>query len=201
MIIARYSQLWKVIYLSLIFFVYQSVANSVMGIMSQITEQNGIRWAGPVTTMLLYFFSGVGSLYNKYVGKYRYNYTFYVGSFGYVIYVASTIVFTIVSKEKSTLIFVATCLVNIVGGLIVSALYNSQWNYISECSTKDNASMYFGINMGVIQASNIFGNLLSSEIVERLGQTYYCIVMTVLIISVSMLFLLVKEVKQTQQYE
>lgn len=82
------------------------------------------------------------------------------------------------------------------GGLIVSALYNSQWNYISECSTKDNASMYFGINMGVIQASNIFGNLLSSQIVEVLGQTYYCVVMTVLIGFVSVLFLFVKEVRE-----
>ena len=49
--------------------------------------------------------------------------------------------------------------------------------------------------MGVIQASNIFGNLLSEQIVEVLGQTNYCIVMTVLIVSISLLFLLVKEVK------
>lgn len=48
--------------------------------------------------MILYFFSGVGSLYNKYLNRIRYNYTFYLGSFGYLIYVASTIVFTIVSK-------------------------------------------------------------------------------------------------------
>jgi hypothetical protein len=163
--IARYSHLWKVLSISLVFFAYQSIANSVMGIMAQITDQNNIKWAGPVTTMLMYSFSGLGSIYNKYVDKVKYKYTFYIGSFGYVIYVASTIVFTSISKDKSLSIFIGTCLINIIGGLIASVLYNSQWNYLSRCSSIDNASMYFGINMGIIQASNLFGNLFSSYII------------------------------------
>lgn len=165
MIVARYSNIWKVIFISLIFFGYQSMANSVVGIMSQITYQNNIKWAGPTTTIMLFFFSGIGSLYNSYLKKYKYKYTFYLGSFGYLIYVASAIVFVSISKDKSILIFVGTSLINIIGGMIASMLYNSQWNYISECSTIDNASMYFGINLGVVQASNLFGNLLSSYIV------------------------------------
>lgn len=146
--------------------------------------------------MILFFFSGIGSLYNRYIGKFRYRYIFYLGSFGYVIYAASATVFVSISKERPVYIFVGACLINIIGGLIVSMLYNAQWNYVSKCSTTDNASMYFGINMGLVQASNLFGNLLSSYIVGPLGQKNYCIIMTVLITGVSLLFLLVREVDQ-----
>ena len=195
MVPARYSNIWKVIYISLVFFLYQSIANSVVGIMSQITEQNSLRWAGPVATILLFFFSGSGALYNKYLNKYKYRYTFYFGSFGYVIYVASSLIFVSISST-STGIVVGTCAVNIIGGLLGSVLYNSQWNYISKCSTTDNASMYFGINMGIIQASNTFGNLLSSYIVQPFGQKAYCGMMMAMIALVSLLFLLVREVDE-----
>lgn len=157
-----YSNFKKVLYVSLMQMLYQSIANSIMGIMSQLTEQNNIWWAGPTTTMIIFIFSGVGSFYNKYIGKYKYRYTFLVGSFGYIFYNASAIVFVLNHKANFTLLMIGISVVNVIGGLIMSMFYISQFNYVSECSLADNRSMYFGINMGIVQSANIFGNLLSA---------------------------------------
>jgi hypothetical protein len=75
---------------------YYSVADSILGIMSQITEQNNIWWAGPVATIAIYLPAGFGSLYNKYIGKFKYRYTFLAGALGHVIHTASAVVFVTV---------------------------------------------------------------------------------------------------------
>ena len=196
MIEKSYANLNNVIYVSMVQMLYQSIANSMMGIMSQITSQNQIWWAGPVTTIILFVFSGLGSLYNGYIGKYKYRYTFFIGSLGYIVYNASAIVFVSIDHSNTMSIVVGTFLVNIVGGLVVSMLYISQFNYISDCSIADDRSMYFGINMGIVQSANIFGNLLSAYTVEPLGQKWYCIAMTILIAALSVMFLFVRRVEK-----
>jgi hypothetical protein len=141
---------------------YQSVANSVSGIIAQITDQNEIWWAGPVTTLILFLFSGIGALYNCYIGRMKYRYAMTIGASGYIIYCASAIVFVSVNVKKSIGFIVAASLVNVIGGLILSMFYICQFNYISECSIADNRPMYFGINMGIVQSANIFGSILSA---------------------------------------
>ena len=59
--------------------------------------------------------------------------------------------------------------------------------------------MYFGINLGIVQSANIFGNLLSAYIVEPLGQKKYTIIMTILIFLISLGFLWIKQVKPNKQ--
>lgn len=85
-----------------------------------------------------------------------------VGSLGYTIYTASSIVFVSVDNRKSIGLIIATVLINIIGGLTLSISYISQFNYISDCSIADNKPMYFGMYMGIVQSANIFGNLLSA---------------------------------------
>lgn len=126
-----FTNLYNVLYVSAIQMLYQSIANSIMGIMSQLTEQNNIWWAGPTTTIIIFVFSGIGSFYNDYIGKYKYKYTFVVGSLGYIIYCFSAIVFVTIPKVNFTPLMIATSLVNVIGGLIMSVFYISQFNYIS----------------------------------------------------------------------
>lgn len=82
-----------VVFSSVVIMLYQGISNSDLGVISQLTEQNGNKWAGPLSTSLLFLGSGLGSLYNKYIGKYQYRYCFYVGSFGYILFVSTGCLF------------------------------------------------------------------------------------------------------------
>ena len=191
------------VYLSVVQMVFQSFSNTVMGIMSQITVQNGIGWAGPLTTAILFFFSGIGALYNSYIDRWKYRTTFFLGSTGYIIYVATAIVFVSHEQKQSIGFVIAASLTNVIGGLILSMFYVSQFNYVSKCAIADDASMYFGLNFGIVQLANIVGNLLSAYTVKPLGQRDYCVMMTGLVSVVCLAFLFVKEVevsKYTHEY-
>lgn len=82
-----------VLYASVFIMFYQAFANTDESIISQLTHQHGNDWAGPLCTALLFIGSGLGSLYNKYIGKVSYKYTFFIGSFGYTIFIGMGLVF------------------------------------------------------------------------------------------------------------
>jgi hypothetical protein len=75
--------------------IFLGVSNSLMAILGLITHQSNRDWAGPVSTMLLFIFSGLGSLYPFYFGLYRFNTIFFVSSLGYTLYAGSSIVFVL----------------------------------------------------------------------------------------------------------
>lgn len=81
------------IFVSVAILVYQGIANSYLGILSQVTHQNGNNWAGPVSTALLFIGSGLGSTYNKYIGKYPFKFCFFIGSFGYIVFTSLGLLF------------------------------------------------------------------------------------------------------------
>lgn len=83
----------NVLFTSFIILVYQGIANSDLGIVSQFTHQKDNDWAGPLITSLLFLGSGIGSMYNKYVKKYQYRYCFLFGSFGYIIFISLGLIF------------------------------------------------------------------------------------------------------------
>lgn len=126
-----YTNLYRVLYMSTIHMLFQSIANSIMGIMSQMTEQNNIWWAGPISTLIMFVFSGLAALYNAYIGKIKYRYTFFLGSTGYTLYCACTIAFVFVNSDSGLTLVVIACLINVISGGILSVLYISQFNYVS----------------------------------------------------------------------
>lgn len=82
-----------IILVSVFFMMYQGIANSDLGIISELTHQNGNNWAGPLSTALLFLGSGLSSLYNKYIGRYSFRMCFFVGSFGYTLFIALGLIF------------------------------------------------------------------------------------------------------------
>lgn len=115
--------------------IYQGVANSDLGVISQFTHQKNNNWAGPLSTALLFTGSGIGSLYNKYIGKYPYRLCFFFGSFGYTIFIAMGLIFIRVGFSSGVMAMIF--LGSLVGGLIVSVFYNAQFNYINVLSKID----------------------------------------------------------------
>lgn len=83
----------SVILVSILIMVYQGIANSDLAIVSQLTHQNGNNWAGPLSIALLFTGSGLSSLYNKYIGKYPFKICFFIGSFGYTLFIAIGLIF------------------------------------------------------------------------------------------------------------
>ena len=49
---------------------------------------------------------------------------------------------------------------------------------------------YFGVNVGMGQASNLFGSAISSVLIKPLGQFLYILVMDFVIFIVSLMFLI-----------
>jgi hypothetical protein len=84
-------------------------------------------------------------------------------------------------------------LLSVLGGLIVSAFYMSQFYYTSVCAHLDNTSMYFGVNMGIVQCANILGNVLSTYTIGPLGELRYTVMMTGLVLGIALMFLGVRE--------
>jgi hypothetical protein len=83
-------------------------------------------------------------------------------------------------------------------GVILSALYNGQYNYINVCSQLDKEpSKYFGVNLTIVQGANILGNFISAFLISPLGQELYTIAMAFAFLLVCCLFIFVKNVKYT----
>jgi hypothetical protein len=94
----------------------------------------------------------------------------------------------------STAVEILIFILSFIGGSICSVFYNSQFNYINYLSQIDKREVkYFGINMGLVQSSNIFGNLLSSILIQPIGQFLYVVVMDIAIFVTSLFFLRFKD--------
>lgn len=128
--------LQAVIYVSVVILIYQGIANTNLGIISQFTHQKGNNWAGPLSTALLFMGSGVGSLYVKYIGKYLFKFCFFLGSFGYTAFISLGLLFMSLGFTISTEISILV--ISFVAGLICSVFYNTQFNYINILSKIDN---------------------------------------------------------------
>jgi hypothetical protein len=149
--------------------VYQGIANSDLGIISELTHQTNNNWAGPLCTSLFFGGSGLCSLYVSYIGKYQYRYLLFIGSMGYTLMVAICIIF--LKHGFNFIIEITIFAISIIAGCLCSIFYNALFNYINLLSKIDNDSIkYFSINMSFAQSSNIFGNLLSSLLIKPLGQ-------------------------------
>lgn len=172
--------------------IFLGVANSLMAILGLITHQNNRDWAGPIATMLLFIFSGLGSIFTFYFGRYRFNMVFFLSSLGYTFYVGSSIVFVLLKDTEGIGLVVGVFALTVVSGVIISAFYMSQFYYTSVCARLDKTSMHFGVNMGIVQCANIIGNVLSTYTIEPLGELNYTIMMTCLIVGIAFLFLFVK---------
>jgi hypothetical protein len=126
----------SVLYISIAILLFQSISNTELGIVSQFTHQNGNSWAGPLSTSLLFAGSALGSIYNSYIASVSYKIIFFIGSFGYTIFIGLAVIFLKVGF--STSIQIVLLVGSFIAGLIVSAFYNGQFNYINTCSEIDN---------------------------------------------------------------
>ena len=181
-----------VLYVSTFLMLYQAIANTDLSIISELTHQHGNNWAGPLSTALLFIGSGVGSLYNRYIGRVPYRHTFFIGSFGYTIFIGMGLVFMKIEFTAGALVLIEVG--SFVGGLFSSLFYNSQYNYVHTLSVIDRQEVkYFGVSLMLIQGANLIGSLLSSLLIKPLGQFNYVLVMDVGIFVISLFFLAVRD--------
>ena len=82
----------NLIYVSVLIFFYQGISNAVFGITGQFAHQVDKDWLGPLLFSMLFLGCGLGSLYNRYIGKFQYKLTFFVGGFGNVLYILMELV-------------------------------------------------------------------------------------------------------------
>lgn len=177
-----------VILVSIAIMIYQGIANSDLGIVSELTHQNGNSWAGPFSTSLLFAGSGLMSMYNRYIGKYSFGRCFFVGSLGFTLFIGMGLIF--MKLGFSTTVMILIFVLSFIAGCLCSVFYNTQFNYINILSKIDNKEIkYFGINMGLAQSSNIFGNLFSSMLIKPLGQFTSVMIMEIVIFCTSLTFL------------
>jgi hypothetical protein len=187
---AKYQK--TVILVSIIIMIYQGIANSDLGIISELTHQSNNNWAGPLCTSLLFAGSGLASFYVSYIGRYQYRYLFFIGSLSFTLLVSISIIF--LKRGFTLLIETIIFIISFIAGCLCSIFYNAQFHYINLLSQIDNNSIkYFGINMSFAQSSNIFGNLLSSLIIQPLGQFNTYLTLLILIFITSLFYLLIND--------
>lgn len=150
--------------LCMLIMVYQGISNTDMSIVSQLTHQYGNNWAGPVATALLYVGLALGSLYNGYIGKYKFKQIFFVGSFGNTLYIATGVVFMLLNFTTATLVLIMFS--SFVGGCLASVFFSAEYNYVNVLGKIDNQEVrYFGLLLMFNQVANVFGSLLSSLLI------------------------------------
>ena len=178
----------RVILVSINIMLYQAIANTDLAVVSELSLQKGSQWAGPLLTCLLFLGSGLGSLYNDYIGRYPFRYCIFFGSFGYTLFIGMGLVFLELGFTNNTypLIFIG----GFVGGLIASVFYNSTYNYVNVLAQADDQYVkYFGINIGIVQFCNLLGNLISALLIKQLGQRKFLGGLDLVILLISLLFL------------
>ena len=185
------SHLKHILYLSFVFLFFQAIDNTEVGILSQFTYQNGSSWVGPYANALLFLGSGVVAPINFYIGKYKYKYVLFFSSLAFLAYIGMEILFLKVGI--STFIEITILIVSFLAGIVLSALYNGQFNYLNRCSQLDKEPYkYFGINLAIAQSANILGNVVSALLITPLGQLTYAIVMFFVMLAICCCFLFVK---------
>ena len=158
------SYLKRVILLSLVSMTYAAISNANLGIISQFASQNGNQWIGPLSIALVFLGSGVGALYNSYIGKWSYRFIIFIGAMGWNIFLSFSVMFLFIGF--SDFVIVIIIIGSLACGLLMSAYYNGLNNYVNECGKRDNkTNFYFGINICINQTSNIIGNALSALLI------------------------------------
>lgn len=181
----------RLLVISLLCLCFTAITNPNIGIISQFASQNNNDWIGPLSIALLFLGSGLGSLYNSYVRRYRFSTVIFAGAVGWDIFIAFSVIFLYVGFQDYVVAIIAVG--SLVCGFIVSLYYNGIFNYVNECGKEDGSvEMYFGVNLCFNQSSNIVGNTLSRFLIEPLGQKTYSLVMMGIGIAVSFCFLLLK---------
>ena len=185
----------RVIYVSILGMLFTAMSNANLGIVSQISAQNDNEWVGPLSVGLLFMGSGLGALYNKYIGLYKYRYLFIIGTIGWLVFLSFSVMFLFLGFQTYLIIII------VVGsfgcGLVMSLYYMSLNNYVNVCGQRDNkTNFYFGLNISMVQCSNIIGNGISAILIQPLGQKTYSIVMLCLAALVAFFFIFVRELDQ-----
>jgi len=186
---------YRVIFLSIISMLFTAISNADLGIISQFASQNGNSWIGSLSIAMIFLGSGIGSCYNGYINKWQYKYIIFAGALGWLGYLSFSVAFLFIGFSNY---IIAVILVgSLICGFIVSVYYNGINNYVNECGKRDNrTSFYFGINICIIQSSNVIGNGISAVLIEPLGQKIYSFVMLGVVMIVVLLFLGLKEFRK-----
>ncbi len=189
----------SLLFISLLCLCFTAITNANIGIISQFAAQNHNDWIGPLSIALLFLGSGLGALYNKYIGRLSFKKIMFGGAVGWDIFIAFSVVFLYIGFEDYVIGVIGVG--SLVCGLVVSAYYNGVFNYVNECGKRDGSvERYFGVNLCFNQSSNVVGNALSWFLIEPLGQKVYSLVMMGVGIAFSFCFLLLKEF-QLQPYQ
>ena len=186
------SYLRRVVFISAVAMRFASSSNANLGIIGQFASQNGNNWVGLLSIAFEFTGSGIGALYNGYIGKWKYRTIIFCGAMGWNIFLTFSVLFLFVGF--SDLVIVIIPVGSLFCGFLLSTYYNGTNNYVNECGKRDGrSSSYFGLNMCIIQCANIIGNALSAALIKPLGQKTYSFVMLSLNILISLLYLLTKE--------
>ena len=182
----------RVVLISAVAMLFAAISNANLGIISQFASQNGNNWVGPLSIALVFLGSGIGALYNGYIGKWQYRTVIFFGAMGWNIFLTFSVLFLFVGF--SNLVVVIILAGSLVCGLMLSTYYNGLNNYVNECGKRDDkANGYFGLSICIVECSNIIGKALSAALIKPLGQKTYSFVMLSLNILISLLYLLTKE--------
>ena len=179
--------------------VFTAVSNANLGIISQFASQHGNDWIGPISIALIFLGSGLGALYNGYIGRYPFSRVMFTGAVGWDIFCGFSVMFLYIGFENyiNAIIIVGSfgC------GLVVSVYYNGVFNFVNECGNRDKKTKtYFGINLCFNQSSNILGNACSALMIKPLGQKIYSFVMLGAGILFSLIFLFFNEFDKSETH-
>ena len=166
----------RLVAISIVGMCFNAILNANVGILSQFSAQNDNEWIGPLSIALNFLGSGLGALYNGYIGKYPYSRIIFVGGMGWNVFGSFSVIFLFFGfKDYINGMIVAG---SFICGLVASMFYSGIFNYVNECGRRDRQSnRYFGINMCLFQTANLLGNALSAVMIEPLGQKVYSCVM------------------------
>jgi hypothetical protein len=119
----------RLITISFLAMMFAATSNANLGIIGQFCLQNGNKWVGTLSVGFIFLGSGIGALYNNYIGKYRFRWILFGGAMGWNTYLTFSVLFLFIGF--SDLIVIIILVGSLLCGLANSVYYNSLSNYIN----------------------------------------------------------------------
>ena len=123
------------LYISIVFMLYQAVGNTAVGILSEFTHQNGNDWVGPFAGSIVFIGCGIAAVKTSYINRYSIKTILFVCSFAYAFYIAMIILF--LKTGFGVGVEIVILIVSFLAGVLSAGLYNAYFNYINICSELD----------------------------------------------------------------
>jgi len=199
--------IFKVLYMSISFFVLFTANSGAITLVTEIYEQLGYNSLGKINLLLLYgTFSCAAFLAPGLIKNWSYKRAIFIGSLGYIFTVGAGCLTischtnpTHIWCTSTSYVYISNIGGSILNGLTAPILWLASSKYIIGCANKSNEGLYLGIFNSFVFASAVMGSFLAAVVIKLVGQLGLYILACGLAVTAILMFLLAPDVPKATE--